>query len=180
MKCSKCGHKNLYQANFCEKCGSAFDDAYKEKAYSKTIYGIINKIEEIYSWLTLDVILGNKFVKIFLLVSLLFAVGNKVSENGNEFIIKDEKGYYVQYNQTNDEYYIVSKDYEVNLALYIPKKVENLIVNEYNMEHTLINSTTYTVEDAITLLNEQDRYYNIQANYENASDNLTVFVYWGE
>ena len=65
MKCSKCGHKNLYRANFCEKCGCAFDEEYKEKAYGKTIFGLINKIEEIYSWFTLDVILGNKFVKIF-------------------------------------------------------------------------------------------------------------------
>ncbi len=32
MKCSKCGFKNLYKANYCQKCGFEFNEDYKIKS----------------------------------------------------------------------------------------------------------------------------------------------------
>lgn len=180
MKCNQCGHKNLYKANYCEKCGYKFEEDYKTKAYDKTVYGIINKIEEIYNWLSLDVIFGNTFLKIFLLIIVLFSTGYKIYKDGNDFIIKENESYTVQYNKKQDEYYIVSNEYTINLSLYTPKKTESIIVHEYNIDNVKQNSLSYTLEDPITLLNEQDKYYIIEAIYENSSDNLTVYIYWGE
>ena len=180
MKCEKCGHKNLYKANYCEKCGNEFSEEYKTKAYNKTIYGIFNKLEDLYSWLTLDKILNHKYMKILLLLIILYGTCTKIMENGNDFIIKNSDTYQVQFNKSEEVYYISSNEYYVNLSLYIPKKTENILVHEYDIQHQLLNSTTYTIEDSITLLNEQDKYYTIEAVYENSSDHLTVVVYWGE
>ena len=180
MRCNHCGHKNLYKANYCEKCGYKFDESYKTKAYDKTIYGLINKIEDIYSWLSLDKIFGNTYLKIFILLIVLFSTCSKVIENGNDFIIKENDSYKVQYNKIEDKYYIISNEYYINLSLYIPKKTESILVNEYNIDNVMQNSSNYTIEDSIVLLNEQDKYYVIESIYENSSDALTVYIYWGE
>lgn len=180
MRCNHCGHKNLYKANYCEKCGYKFDENYKTKAYDKTVYGLINKIEDIYSWLSLDKIFGNTYLKIFILLIVLFSTCSKIIENGNDFIIKENDSYIVQYNKTEDKYYIISNEYYINLSLYIPKKTESIVVNEYNIDNVMQNSSDYTIEDSIVLLNEQDKYYVIESIYENSSDALTVYIYWGE
>ena len=180
MRCNHCGHKNLYKANYCEKCGYKFDESYKTKAYDKTIYGLINKIEDIYSWLSLDKIFGNTYLKIFILLIVLFSTCSKVIENGNDFIIKENDSYKVQYNKIEDKYYIISNEYYINLSLYIPKKTESILVNEYNIDNVMQKSSDYTIEDSIVLLNEQDKYYVIESIYENSSDALTVYIYWGE
>ena len=180
MRCNHCGHKNLYKANYCEKCGYKFDESYKTKAYDKTIYGLINKIEDIYSWLSLDKIFGNTYLKIFILLIVLFSTCSKVIENGNDFIIKENDSYKVQYNKIEDKYYIISNEYYINLSLYIPKKTESILVNEYNIDNVMQNSSNYTIEDSIVLLNEQNKYYVIESIYENSSDALTVYIYWGE
>lgn len=180
MRCNHCGHKNLYKANYCEKCGYKFDESYKTKAYDKTIYGLINKIEDIYSWLSLDKIFGNTYLKIFILLIVLISTCSKVIENGNDFIIKENDSYKVQYNKIEDKYYIISNEYYINLSLYIPKKTESILVNEYNIDNVMQKSSDYTIEDSIVLLNEQDKYYVIESIYENSSDALTVYIYWGE
>jgi len=180
MKCNQCGHKNLYKANYCEKCGHKFDETIKSKAYDKTIYGLINKLEDLYSWLTLDKIFGNTYLKIFLLIVILFSTCTKIIQNGNNFIIKDNESYEVQYNKQKNQYYIISNEYYIDLSMYIPKKTESIVVTEYSINNEMLSSFSYTIEDSITLLNEQDKYYVIEAVYENSSDDLTVYIYWGE
>ena len=110
----------------------------------------------------------------------MFSTCSKVIENGNDFIIKENDSYKVQYNKIEDKYYIISNEYYINLSLYIPKITESIVVNEYNIDNVMRKSSDYTIEDSIVLLNEQDKYYVIESIYENSSDALTVYIYWGE
>ena len=110
MKCKNCNEKNLYKAHYCQKCGYAFTEEDRKEAYSQTIFGFFDKIEEMYKKIKLDNITGNMYFKVLsILFVLAFGLFNVLS-NGNAFKVLDSEQYDVQYNTKTEEYYLITEE----------------------------------------------------------------------
>ena len=71
MICKECGTKNITKAQFCVHCGSAFTDEERQKAYDRTIFGKIEKLEKWKGYITLDFITGHPVFKTLVLIAIL-------------------------------------------------------------------------------------------------------------
>ena len=163
MICKECGTKNRIKANYCMHCGHQFTDQQREYAYSKTIFGWIEKIENIWSILTLDKITGSSLFKIISLV-IIFLVGSySVYKNGTQFRPLEHENYEIQYNQKVNEYYLISDLDSFEVSLYLPKTTDELTVLQLNEYNELICEEQYLLSDEIVLNNQEEILYQIEA-----------------
>lgn len=180
MRCVKCGQDNLLQANYCCKCGCAFTEEEKQAAYDKTIYGILDKIEDLWATIKLDKITGNLVFRIAVLV-LIAVVGIASSgRTGTDFAVLDGKTYDVQYNQRSGEYYILSPEQVVQAELYIPGEPESLTLNCLDVADTVVESMTYSLDEGIALDISDRVHYQLVANYADHTDTIVIFTYLTE
>ena len=176
MICKKCNEKNLYKAHYCQKCGYAFTDEDREIAYSKTIYGLYNKLEDLYKKLTLDTITGSIYFKVLSIVCVLAVGVYGFLSNGNQMKIMESEQYEVQYNTKTCEYYLLTDLDEISVALYLPKEAEVLRVLEVDSYNQLVNENEYTIEDSIVLEQTNCR-YEIEAVYNETSEKMVIRVF---
>ena len=50
MKCKHCKTKNITKAHYCKHCGSPFIQEDRDKAYNRTIFGILTNIRKLKSY----------------------------------------------------------------------------------------------------------------------------------
>lgn len=179
MICKKCNEKNLYKAHYCQKCGTVFTEEDREKAYSKTIFGFVNKLEDLFSMLTLDKITGNIYFKIVSILFVLVIGVYNVMSNGNVFKILESEQYRVQYNTKTDEYYLISSESIFNVSLYLPKEVHLIYVSELDDANAMIEKVEYTLNDEIVLEQTNHR-YEIEVVYHNQSSEKVVIRVFGK
>ena len=163
MICKECGTKNRIKASYCISCGHQFTDQQRDEAYSKTVFGWIEKIENIWSILTLDKITGSSLFKIVSLVIVILLGGYSVYKNGTQFRPLEHDNYELQYNQKVNEYYLISELDSFEVSLYLPKTAEELIVLQLNENNELISEQKYLLSDDIVLHNEEEVLYQIEA-----------------
>ena len=179
MICKNCNSKNLYKAHYCQNCGYAFTDEDREEAYSKTVYGLFNKLEDLYNTLTLDKITGSIVFKILSIVCVLVIGLFGVITNGNEMKILESEQYEVQYNTKTEEYYLLSELDEIGVSLYLPKEAEVLRVVELDSDNQQVNEDVYTMEDSIVLEQTSNK-YEVVAEYSNATNEKVVIRVFGK
>ena len=50
MKCLKCGYENPITAEYCHMCGTAFTEQQRQEAYDRTIFGKLDRLENLKGW----------------------------------------------------------------------------------------------------------------------------------
>ena len=166
MKCKNCNAKNLYKAHYCQKCGYAFTEENRKEAYSQTIFGFFDKIEEMYKKIKLDHITGSMYFKVLSILFVLAIGVFNVLSNGNTFKVLDSEQYDVQYNTKTEEYYLISEEDMIQVSLYLPKETKMICVMEFDDSGNEIQQFQYTIEDAIVLRNNGN-VYKIEAEYSD-------------
>lgn len=175
MKCSKCNRKNKKIAIYCKRCGTKFSEKEIKKARKNSIVGILDFLEKIYNICSLNIITDTLAFKILSIV-VVFSIGiYSVILNGNHFKVKEGDNYSVQYNQTKEEYYIISESNQADIRLYIPSSVKDITVKEYN-EESLISEASFSKEDTICLDKNNNNYYLLEANYDKKKENIKLYV----
>lgn len=179
MKCPDCQTKNINDANYCKKCCHSFTEEEKEIAYSKTIYGKIEKYKDLYERLTLKKITDDIRFKIFILI-IIIGYGIFTALNYElAFRVEESSNYEIQYNKKDNEHYLIVTEEETPLNLYIPNRTKKILLKEWTSDNKLVNETEYTKSDNIKLnVTTSDDYYTVEAIYtDKNSDILKVYVY---
>lgn len=104
MQCRKCGNENIGSANYCRSCGQPFSEEERKAAYDKTIFGKLDKLEDLKGWLDFSKITGNRIVRAAFLICLLALVVFNVSRNGTHLAIGSSEDYTVAYHQEKEAY----------------------------------------------------------------------------
>jgi hypothetical protein len=185
MKCTNCNTENLRKANYCKNCGQAFTQREKDAAHSQSVVGKLEKVEEVKGKadkvkdiLSLSFITDNVWVRIALIVipfvfSLVVGGGAK---GGDTMKIRDNGQYDVYYNTTTQEYFVEIDSGSVNLSLYVPNGTQQ--INVYFKESTGYEYQygSYGLEDAITVNENTNGYYTIEAVMENGTQAITMYT----
>lgn len=175
MRCQNCQQENIRQAQYCAACGTAFSDEQREAAYADTVYGKIEKLESIKSWLTLEAITSHPVFRVLLIVAIL-AVGLLLGRpHGNRMTILESDAYTVSQHRESGDYYLLTDKAEVGVSLYLPKKAETLTLKKTDGEQVL-SETTFTAEEGVALQADDTACYRIEANYGGKTESITVYV----
>ena len=178
MKCPKCNTKNILKASYCMKCKYSFSEEDQEKAYKKTIFYTLEKIEEWYYHLTLETITSHIAFKIGSLLLVLgiglyyyFTVGI------NTAILKNDS-YDLYYYKKKQEYYLITNQKEeINLNLYIPNRAQKVIIKQYDEEGSLIDSTIYQKKKPFKIETNSTNYYVIETKYRRKTEKQKLKIY---
>lgn len=178
MICKHCKEKNIYKAQFCSKCGHPFSEKDREEAYSKTIFGMINKLEELYSWMSLDKITGSTLFKVASIAVVLGLGIVSVYKNGTEFRILDHDSYDVQYNTLTDEYYLLSNSDIIKVSLYLPGQSEEIKIVQMDEKGNILDSEVVSLTEEIQLVNDTKYIYRLEADSGDGNvHSLTLRVF---
>lgn len=180
MRCGKCGNESILTANYCRFCGAPFSEEEQKKAYDKTVFGMLDRIEDLKGWVDLSKITGNRIVRIVVLIVLLGLVLFNVYRNGSHLAIQQSPDYTVAYNQEKNEYYILTEKEEIGLNTYLPRATDTITVSCF-----VDGVESYSVQEApdaaIKLARIDDGYYVIHADYEDGDyEELLFFVCEGD
>lgn len=172
MRCIKCRKENINKANFCKYCAYQFSKKEQKAAKRRTIPGKLEFLESIYNLKGLNFIFGSNIFKIVFCVFMILVNVYVYYTSANHLKLLNSEEYSIE--QKSDEYYIkVSKD-NVNLLLFVPKKIDDLKVKHMSLDNQILNEFSY--ENGAKLLlgvNESGDYYLIDAEKES----LKVYVY---
>ena len=185
MKCTNCNTENLRKANYCKNCGQEFTQREKDRAKKASVVGKLEKAEEVKDKtdkvkdiLSLSFITDNVWVRLALIIvpfvfSLVIGGGSK---GGDTMKIRDNGQYDVYYNTTTQEYFVEVDSGSVNLSLYVPKGTQQ--INVYFKESTgyEYQAGSYSLEDAITVNENTNGYYTIEAVMENETQTITMYT----
>lgn len=182
MKCIKCKTNNINKANYCKNCAYKFSEKEQKIAKRKTFIGKIEMIEDFYNVCSLKVVTDHILFKIATII-LVLGIGIYFwITNGTNLNLLESDNYKIQYNEKKSEYYLIGKEEEIPLDLYVPEKSKEIIVKHYDKDNNIINEDKYSKTDNITLeINSNKDYYVIESIYENNNlDQIKLYVYLEE
>ncbi len=179
MKCIKCKCKNITKANYCKNCGYHFSKEEQEAAKKRTLVGKVERLEKIYKTCTLQIITGNIIFKIASLLIVLFVGIYFLFHYGNKVTILENTNYQIEYNTELDEYYLLVKDDETNLDLFVPNKIDSLDVKLLDENNQELEGKKYNKNSEIKLKTTgTSNYYLLNTISNNqVDDTLKILVY---
>lgn len=134
MKCEKCGAPLRYKDKYCNVCGEKASNEKYDEFYEKTLWGVLDKINDDWETLSFKKLVDNWVVKLLVLAAvLIWGFFDSYTGLTNIRFLSSET-YQVEYNKLDDEYYIRTDRKEVNLNLYIPRYTEKISIKEYTDE----------------------------------------------
>jgi len=177
MICKKCKTKNIIKALFCKNCGNAFSQQERDRAYNRTIFGIIKNFRKLKAYATLSFITSKLWFKALTLVAILLYGFLQVTVTGRQMKIQPSEYYNVQYNTASKEYYITSEYSEIGLNLYLPMEAENISVIKTDLAGNIDNCTNYTSDDNITITYDDSTKYCVSADFiDGKSQSVQLYL----
>ena len=164
MICENCQKKNIIKARFCRHCGRTFTEEQRQKAYDRTIFGKIEKLEKWKSYITLEAITSHPIFKTLVLVAILVWGIFLGRSNGNQMLILENDAYQVQQHAATGEYYILTQAERVSVDLYLPQKAEAVTLQAV-VDGQVVRAQTFTPETPPQLEKGGAEYYYITADY---------------
>lgn len=175
MKCAVCQTENNYNANFCKSCGTAFTQAQKDESYNNTWMGKLDQIENTISWLKLEKITGNPIFRALVLVVLIGLCVFNLLFRGNVSIILPSEQYQVTYI-AKEKTYILNTDLDVIQLELNLKQTPQLIIVSTMSNDEILDETSYTLTDSISLVKDEDIYYILNLVYENTVESVNLHI----
>ena len=178
MKCLKCGYENPITAEYCHMCGTEFTEQQRQEAYDKTIYGKLDRLENLKGWADLSNITGNIIFRLIIIAGLAAMAFYNVTRNGTHLSIAESSQYTLSRN--GEEFYVTTDLDTVSLITYLPKEAETITVHQ--IENGLPKQViTQAPSEPITVTKTDTGYYTIRADYTDEKwEQLTVFVCPGD
>lgn len=178
MKCKKCKTDNINQANYCKRCGNKFTDEEKKEAHKWTFVWFLEGLENIKKACKLEFITDIPIIKYGSIVVILALGVLSYFYNGNDLHLLESENYKIQYNEREEEYYLLVNNEETILNVFVPNRSKNLTVKHYNSDGEIIEDAEYDKDDEIILKNDEETdYYVVAADYGKKSDELKLYVY---
>jgi len=175
MNCLKCGETNVTKAQFCKKCGREFSDEERDEAYEKTVYGKIEKLEKLQSYISLEAITTHPIFRIAVLLLILIWGLYVGRPNGHEMTILRSDSYQVSQNETNEDYYVLTRQNTVTLRMYFPQEPKTIRLQTYQNDGVL-EELEFTVDDLIRVERDPDVSYRIEADYGSKTEAIRLYV----
>lgn len=175
MICKNCQTKNITKAQFCHNCGSAFTDEQRQKAYDRTIFGKIDKLEKWKGYITLDVITGHPIFKTVVLVAILLWGLFLGRTNGDQMLILESQTYQVQQNATTGEYYVLTSQDSVSVSLYLPRQAETVQLQAI-VDGNVTQEQSFAADEQPRLECGVAEYYYITADYGDSTEQIKVYL----
>lgn len=185
MKCIKCLTKNIDQANYCKKCGYEFNDKEREIASRWTPVWVLKKIESFSSFLK-EGFKPFKFItdtRTFKILSLLAVLGlgiYSMFQNGRDFSILSSADYTIEHNGSEQEYYLIVKEKETNLNMYVPNYIDEIVLKHYDEKDNILNEETYENKENFKIVADLDDYYVLSVKFGDKTDDYKLLVYMQE
>ena len=175
--CKGCGHENRIKANFCEDCGQAFSQEERDEAYRHTIFGFLDKVENMLAMAQFKFLTDNLIFKSVLLVTI-FSLGIfTMYQNGLEMRIEPSEQYEVYFDEAMDRYVLMTEDLEINLDLYVPHQIDRIALQQFTEDHSQqILEKVYTLDEAISLEYQPGTYYEVHALKDGSEASITISV----
>ncbi len=165
MKCTKCGKENSYRCKCCVGCGTPFSEEEREEGYSKTFWGKVEKLQDLYDILTLSKFLDSRLVRILTLVVIVgFGVFNLL-RGGSHLRVEESENYSVEYNQELNASYLLTELDKLPVSLYLPHETEKIVVRSLDEQNQQLEERVYSPEDSILLEAGEADHYLIEADY---------------
>lgn len=134
MNCTKCNFKLHYGDKFCNNCGEKVEKGAYDEAYKKTVWGKLDKANDVWQTMTLKKFLDHWITKgIILIAVLVWGFFDAYTSLANIRFLESEN-YTVEYNKKLDEYYIRTEEDIVDLSLYIPRYSEKIKITEHKAD----------------------------------------------
>lgn len=178
MRCLHCSAENPLIAHYCGNCGHSFTEEERKKAYSRTIYGKVDRAREIKGYLTLDFITGSRWFKALTLVAII-TLGIWLRMSGqNALRLESGDGYRIEYLKETDTYYLIAQADAVDLRLVVPGGTSSLTVEKLDSDDALLSSQNVDVDEGVSLAVSGNSHYALEAcRGKKTTDSLTVYVY---
>lgn len=178
MKCSQCGYDNPTTAHYCHMCGQMFSVQQRQEAYDQTIFGRLDKLEEMKGWIDLSNITGNIFFRLVVIAVVAMMAFYNVTRNGTHLSIAESSQYTLTRN--GNEFYVTTDQDTVDLITYLPKEAEMITVQK--IENGIPQQVSqHSMDEQIRVEKTDTGYYTIRADYtDDNSEQMTVFVCTGD
>ena len=180
MNCEKC-HKELnYGANYCIECGEKIDTAIYQKQYDKTIWGLLDKLKNWWDTVSLKKITDHLIFKTLALIGVIVWAAFVYYTNYANIKFLESNDYRIEYNKTQDEYYLRTDKNEVGLKIRVPAGSDNLIVKGYidgeQAEEDKLTTNEYKNKGIIIKKDEFDYVIVESLNSEKLTDSVKLYV----
>ena len=179
MNCVKCNSELHYGDKFCNKCGEKVEKGIYDEAYKKTIWGKLDKANDVWQTMTLKKFIDHWITKsIILLAVLVWGFFDAYTSLANiQFL--ESQDYKIEYNKQLDEYYIRTDEEVVDLNLYIPRASERIEITEYKDGEKSIREMLPEEykENAVRVKKDEFDYVTISSmRKDKATDTVKLYV----
>lgn len=161
MICEKCKNSLSYGTKYCSVCGEKVSNELYIAEYDKTVWAKLDKAKDKYDTMLLKKLTGNVIFKTVWLIVVLGYFFFTMYGNLNGIRLKDSETYKVQYNEQEEEYYIIPLKQEASLELFVPIGTENI-------EFAAVSNGEETDKQKFTTKQYEEHGYTVTADKYDA------------
>lgn len=178
MICEKCGGILPYGAKYCNVCGEAVPKGTYDYAYSRSVWGKLDKVKDGYDTLFLKKLTGSTVFKTVSLLAALVWLFFTMYGNLTGIRLKNNDAYSIAYSKSADTYYICPKEKEANLEMFAPIGTDKLVFTakrgEAVVEVKEFTPDAYKKEGYTVVVGEAD-YVEVEAKRkEKVADKVKI------
>lgn len=180
MICEKCGAVLHYGAKYCNVCGEAVPKGTYDYAYSRSVWGKLDKVKDALDIVLLKKLTGNAVFKTISLLAALAWLFFTMYGNLSGIRIKNNDAYSIAYSKTLDEYYLCPTGQEATLEMFAPVGTDKLVFTARQGENAVdikeFTPEEYKKEGYTLVLGAYD-YLEVEAKRkEKIADRVKIIV----
>lgn len=173
MKCSKCGKRNVIQANYCIKCGNRFSK--EDKLNAKSLFKVIVNIKKWYANTPIKKITDSTIYKIGTIVIILLIGIFTMLLNGNYLKLLESNNYSYSYDEKINAYHLYLNEDESNINLYLPHKIDKFYVQSYDNDNNLISENIYDDVNDIKIVLDCNYYVISYSKHKTKRNTIKIY-----
>ncbi len=175
MRCRYCGEENIVNAWYCRRCGRAFSDRERARAYERTLPGRLERLGRARPVRAIGRVSADPFFRALVLLSVL-GLGLYFLWTGGRFAVLKGEGYSVAYNAEMDEYYVATDLPKVSVRLREPGDLLAVTVTGLDFSGAPISTETLAPGEEIVLVRTPYARYDLLLEREKSTEHITVFL----
>ncbi len=180
MTCEKCGAMLHYGAKYCNVCGEAVPKDAFDIAYSRSVWGKLDKLKNGYDTLSLKKLTGSALFKTVSLLAALLWLFFTMYGNLTGIRLKDTDAYSIAYSKEAEIYYVCPNSEEATLEMFAPIGTDKLVFTAKRGEE-VADAVEFTPEEykkeGYTLMVGAQDYLEVEAKRKDkVADKIKIVV----